>query len=130
MEMLLRETIPEIGRYKLKVNGFHLVGTRISIKSSKRKVKKDILSKLFDIAYNESKELNLSVDKQKEYINSKMIVLYKNNHFYEDLLDMLDDDIDFSDYVEKRLKQKRINESVQATLKYKAIEHSQMNERN
>lgn len=105
MEMILRETIPEIGRYKLKVNGFHLVGTRTVIKSFKGKAKKDILSKLFDIAYNESKD----VDKQKEYINSRMIILYKNNHFYEDLLDMLDDDVDFSDYVEKRLKQKRIN---------------------
>ncbi|MBQ7373021.1 MAG: hypothetical protein IJW64_00425 [Clostridia bacterium] len=109
MEMVLREAIPEIARYKLKVNGFHLVGTRTAIKSNKRRIKKDFISELFEIAYKESKDLNLNVEKQKEYINSRMIVLYKNNHYYEDLFDMLNNDIDFSDYVEKRLKQKRIN---------------------
>ena len=109
IEMIGNERIPLIGTYKLKVNGFHLVGTKTIIKKNRVKVKKDILSKIFDVAYEQSLEKQLEKEEQVKFINVVMNELYKSEHQFVDLIQMADFDRDFTEYIESRLKQKIVN---------------------
>ena len=109
MEMVTRDLIPNVANYKLKVNGYHMVGTRCKIEKPKKKHKDDLLSKLFSIAYKESEEKLLYNNEQVIYINNRMIELYKIECGFDNLLDYAENSLDFTDYIEQRLKQKIIN---------------------
>lgn len=109
MEMVARGSIPEVANYKLKINGFHLIGTRSKIEKPKKKIKNSLLDKIFEIAYKESLENALAKSEQISYINDRMINLYNIKVGFDNLLDYAENTLDFSEYIEKRLKQIRIN---------------------
>ena len=109
IEMIENERIPLVGRYKLKVNGFHIVATRNTIKKNRVQLKKDILSKIFDRAYERSLAKGLIGEEQVKFINSVMNELYKIEFQFADLFQVSDFEKDFTEYIENRLKQKVVN---------------------
>ena len=109
MEMVLRESVPEKANYKLKINGFHIVGTREKIEDNRKIKKKDNLLDIFEIAYKESKEMSLIGDEQVSYINDRMKEMYKSEYAFENLIEMSNFECDFVEYIEKKLKQKVLN---------------------
>lgn len=109
MEMVARDLIPNVANYKLKVNGFHLVATRRKIEKSKFRKKNDLLLQLFNKAFDESETKGLTDNNQINYINERMIALYKVNHSFDDLFEIEEYNGNFIDYIERKLKQKKIN---------------------
>ena len=58
--MAILGKIPEVANYKLKIDGFHLVGTRNAIKENRKRCKKSVVTDLFEVAYKESVEKSLN----------------------------------------------------------------------
>ena len=109
MEMVTKELIPAVANYKLKVNGFHLVGTRTKIVKPKCKKKNDLLLEIFNKAFEESEIKGLADNIQINYINERMVELFKINHSFDNLFEIEEYEGNFFDYIEKKLKQKKIN---------------------
>ena len=109
MEMVKEDLIPQVANYKLKTNGFHLVGTRIKIQKPKTKKRNELLSKIFNAAYDESEIKGLKDVSQINYINERMVELFMVNYSFNDLFEIEEFEGNFFEYIEKRLKQKKIN---------------------
>lgn len=107
--MALLGTLPERANYKLKIDGFHLVGTRNVIKENRKRCKKSVVTDLFEVAYKESVEKSLIGQTQIKYINDKMVEQYKKEREFETLIELANFNCDFTEYILNRLKQKRIN---------------------
>ena len=105
MEMVARDLIPNVANYKLKVNGFHLVATLRKIEKPKFRKKNDLLLQLFNKAFEESEIKGLTDNNQINYINERMIALYKVNYSFDDLFEIEEYNGNFIDTnpIEKRL---------------------------
>ena len=100
--------LPDKCDYKLKPNGYHFVGVKQKFEEPKKK-KKDKFLIYFEPALKESEELVLEGEEKIKFINMRMCALYKADIQFNNLLDIIDFDCDFTDYIEQKIKQKNIN---------------------
>lgn len=99
--------IPRRATYGVKYSRGALAGY-IADHVKKRRNKatgKDELSELFNAAYEQSENLNLTGNMQIDFINDEMIKGWKLNHC-KNLFDLVDENYDFTNYIMYKLKAK------------------------